>query len=101
MLMQDGVGGLQVRDATGLDRRAARSRALVCNVGDMLERIDAWPVPFDATPGPQRPARDRLSFPFFFDPGWDAEVRPVPDIAAAGPTGRLRRAAGTVPTCTR
>ena len=22
--------------------------------------------------------RDRLSFPFFFDPGWDAEVDPLP-----------------------
>ncbi len=23
---------------------------------------------------------DRLSFPFFFDPAWDAEVLPVPDL---------------------
>jgi isopenicillin N synthase-like dioxygenase len=22
-----------------------------------------------------------LSFPFFFDPGWDADVRPVPEVA--------------------
>jgi len=22
--------------------------------------------------------RDRLSFPFFFDPGWDTEIGPVP-----------------------
>jgi len=24
----------------------------------------------------------RLSFPFFFDPGWDAEVRPLPQRAS-------------------
>jgi isopenicillin N synthase-like dioxygenase len=24
--------------------------------------------------------RSRLSFPFFFDPGWDAEVRRVPEV---------------------
>ena len=28
--------------------------------------------------------RDRLSFPFFFDPSWDAEVRPVPVVDIAG-----------------
>ena len=27
---------------------------------------------------------DRLSFPFFFDPGWDATVRRVPDVDAGG-----------------
>ena len=32
---------------------------------------------------------DRLSFPFFFDPAWDAEVLPVP-LAGEGPTDARR-----------
>lgn len=27
---------------------------------------------------PNRARRSRYSFPFFFDPSWDAEVRPIP-----------------------
>jgi isopenicillin N synthase-like dioxygenase len=60
--------------------------ALVCNVGDMLERITGGR--YRSTPHRARNvgAKARLSFPFFFDPGWDAEVRPVPDVeGAAGP----------------
>ena len=42
---------------------------------------DRRPLPLDPAPGPQHRRGDRLSFPFFFDPGWDAEVRPVPEVA--------------------
>jgi isopenicillin N synthase-like dioxygenase len=34
--------------------------------------------------------RGRLSFPFFLDPGFDAEVPPLPDRAAAADDGARR-----------
>jgi isopenicillin N synthase-like dioxygenase len=87
LLLQDDVGGLQVRSANGWIDVPADPDALVCNVGDMLERMTGGR--YRSTPHRARNAgtRGRLSFPFFFDPGWDAEVVPVPDVAAgmAGP----------------
>jgi isopenicillin N synthase-like dioxygenase len=82
MLAQDDVGGLQVRSATGWIDVPADPDALVCNVGDMLERMTGGR--YRSTPHRARNAgtRGRLSFPFFFDPGWDAEVVPVPAVAA-------------------
>ncbi len=83
MLLQDDVGGLQVRSPTGWIDVPADPDALVCNVGDMLERMTGGR--YRSTPHRARnvASRGRLSFPFFFDPGWDAEVVPVPDVATA------------------
>ena len=60
--------------------------AFVCNIGDMLERMTGGR--YRSTPHRVRNtgACDRLSFPFFFDPGWDAEVRAVPEIAEGART---------------
>ncbi|MGH8977706.1 MAG: isopenicillin N synthase family dioxygenase [Acidimicrobiia bacterium] len=84
VLLQDATGGLEVRTPEGWIDVPADPDAFVCNVGDMLERMTGGryrSTPHRAkNPGPQ----GRLSFPFFFDPGWDAEVRPVPDVATGG-----------------
>ena len=50
----------------------------VCNLGDMLDRMTEGR--YRSTPHRVRAprGRQRLSFPFFFDPTWDAEVQPVP-----------------------
>ncbi len=52
--------------------------SFVVNIGDMLERMTRGA--YRSTPHRVRNTSDvgRLSFPFFFDPAWDAEVRPVP-----------------------
>jgi isopenicillin N synthase-like dioxygenase len=57
----------------------------VVNLGDMLERMTAGR--YRSTPHRVRNTGngDRLSLPLFLDPGWDAEVRPVPN-----PLGRDR-----------
>jgi isopenicillin N synthase-like dioxygenase len=82
VLLQDDTGGLQVCGRSGWTDVPPRADAFVCNVGDMLERMTGGR--YRSTPHRARNpgARGRLSFPFFFDPGWDAEVKPVPVIRA-------------------
>ena len=81
MLRQDGAGGLQVHARNGWIDAPPTAGSFVCNLGDMLERMTAGR--YRSTPHRVRNTSDgdRLSFPFFFDPGWDAEVVPVPAVA--------------------
>jgi isopenicillin N synthase-like dioxygenase len=78
MLRQDRTGGLEVHAPSGWIEASPLPRSFVCNIGDMLERMTGGL--YRSTPHRVRntSADDRLSFPFFFDPGWDAEVLPVP-----------------------
>jgi len=77
ILGQDGHGGLQVGTPEGWVDVPAEPGAFVCNLGDMLERMTSGA--YRSTPHRVRnlSGAERLSFPFFFDPGWDAEVRPA------------------------
>lgn len=79
LLAQDASGGLQVRTPSGewLDV-PAEPDVLVCNIGDMLDRLTEGR--YRSTPHRVRnvSGRGRLSFPYFFDPSWDAEVSPLP-----------------------
>ena len=82
LLAQDDSGGLQVKTPGGWIDAPPLAGALVCNLGDMLDRLTGgW---YRSTPHRVRGSqgRDRLSFPFFFDPAWDAEIRPLPRRAA-------------------
>ena len=79
ILAHDGTPGLQVRGPGGWIDVPAIDGTFVVNLGDMLDRMTGGR--YRSTPHRVRHARgtrDRLSFPFFFDPGWDAEIRPVP-----------------------
>jgi isopenicillin N synthase-like dioxygenase len=78
ILHQDRVGGLEVHRPGGWTRVPPRPGAFVCNLGDMLERLTRGR--YRSTPHRVRNEGDvnRLSFPFFFDPAWDAEVVPIP-----------------------
>jgi len=118
LLLQDDNGGLQVHTPEGVSGacganhghhaeerrhracegapRAAWVEApplpdtFVCNIGDMLERLtNGW---YRSTPHRVRntSGRDRLSFPFFFDPDFSASVPPLPSHAAVRPDGRRR-----------
>jgi isopenicillin N synthase-like dioxygenase len=79
LLAQDDNGGLQIkgRDGVWFDAPPIPG-TLVCNIGDMLDRL---------TRGVYRSAphrvintsgHDRLSWPLFFDPAFDAVVEPLP-----------------------
>jgi isopenicillin N synthase-like dioxygenase len=82
MLLQDDSGGLQVKSRAGWVDAPPLAGSLVCNLGDMLDRMTGGL--YRSTPHRVRNAarRDRLSFPFFFDPNWSAEVRPIPGCAS-------------------
>ncbi len=79
LLAQDDNGGLQVQflDGTWTDVELD-SALLVCNIGDMLERLTGGR--YRSTPHRVRntSGADRLSFPYFFDPSWDATVPTLP-----------------------
>jgi isopenicillin N synthase-like dioxygenase len=90
LLLQDDNGGLQVHTPDGWLDAPPLPDTFVCNIGDMLERLTGgW---YRSTPHRVRntSGRDRLSFPFFFDPAFSASVPPLPDRAAVAPDGRRR-----------
>jgi isopenicillin N synthase-like dioxygenase len=77
MLLQDDVAGLEVRTRAGWVDAPPVEDTLLCNLGDMLERMTGGRYRSTLHRVRIPRARDRLSFPFFFDPAWDAEVHPV------------------------
>ncbi len=86
MLAQDESGGLQVKTPRGNVRGGwieapPLPGTLVCNIGDMLDRLTGgW---FRSTPHRVRntSGRGRLSFPLFFDPDFAAVMQPLPQEA--------------------
>ena len=82
LLAQDDAGGLQVKSPTGWTDAPPIPGTLVCNIGDMLDRLTGGL--YRSTPHRARnvSGRGRLSFPFFFDPGFAAQIVPLPQHAA-------------------
>ncbi len=79
LLAQDDKGGLQIkgRDGVWFDAPPIPG-ALVVNIGDMLDRLTQGlyrSAPHRVT---NTSGRDRLSWPLFFDPAFDAVVEPLP-----------------------
>jgi isopenicillin N synthase-like dioxygenase len=77
ILLQDDSGGLEVRTPHGWLAAPPIPGTFVCNIGDMLDRMTGGV--YRSTPHRVRnPApRDRYSFPFFFDPAWEAHIEPL------------------------
>jgi isopenicillin N synthase-like dioxygenase len=82
ILKQDDAGGLQVKSRSGWIDAPPITGTFVCNIGDMLDRMTGGY--YRSTPHRVRntSGRDRLSFPFFFDPNFCAEVHPI-DLSGA------------------
>ena len=85
LLIEPGKGGLQVEHDGGWIDAPPVEDAFVVNIGELLEvatggvlratrhRVQSPP-----------PGKDRVSVPFFYNPGLDAQI-PVFDVAASGP----------------
>ena len=92
LLGQDGNAGLEVHIPDGgwvaVDARPDR---FVCNVGDMLERLTGGR--YRSTPHRVRntSGAERLSFPFFLDPAWDARVERLPIVDRPSDDGAAAR----------
>jgi isopenicillin N synthase-like dioxygenase len=85
ILHQDDTGGLEVRTPTGWTAAPPIPGSFVCNLGDMLERMTGGL--YRSTPHRVLARRrvGRVSFAFFFDPSWDAEVGVLPLDATPPP----------------
>ncbi|HEY9217213.1 MAG TPA: 2OG-Fe(II) oxygenase family protein, partial [Phenylobacterium sp.] len=81
LLAQDRHGGLEVKTPAGWIEAPPLDGALICNIGDMLERLTAGR--YRSTPHRvmNRSGQDRLSFPLFFDPDFLARMEPLPQVA--------------------
>ncbi len=81
LLAQDDVGGLEVKTPQGWIAAPPIPGTLVCNIGDMLDRLTGGV--YRSTPHRvlNLSGKERYSFPFFFDPAFDAEIVPLPDQA--------------------
>ncbi|MGH7766389.1 MAG: isopenicillin N synthase family dioxygenase [Candidatus Binatia bacterium] len=77
VLKQDMFGGLEIKTKSGWMAAPPLPNSFVCNIGDMLDRMTGGL--YLSTPHRVRneAGHDRLSFPFFFDPNFNAEVRPI------------------------
>jgi len=77
ILKQDNVGGLQVKSKSGWIDAPPIPGSFVCNIGDMLDRMTQGL--YRSTPHRVQnlSTSNRLSFPFFFDPNFNIEVKPI------------------------
>jgi isopenicillin N synthase-like dioxygenase len=77
ILKQDNIGGLQVKSKSGWIDAPPIPGSFVCNIGDMLDRMTQGL--YRSTPHRVQnlSTSHRLSFPFFFDPNFNVEVKPI------------------------
>lgn len=78
ILKQDHNGGLEIKTKEGWIAAPPIPGTFVCNIGDMLDRMTGGL--YRSTPHRVKntSGKNRLSFPFFFDPGFHVEVKPLP-----------------------
>lgn len=95
LLVHDGTPGLEVLGPNGWVDVPADADRIVCNLGDMLDRMTEGRYRSTAHRVRNTSGHDRLSFPYFHDPSWDAEVRALPLTGDPAPDDRASRWDGT------
>ena len=80
ILKQDMSGGLEIKIGGEWVTAPPLENTFVCNLGDMLDRMTGGR--YLSTPHRVRHSgdHDRLSFAFFFDPGFDTRVQPIEGV---------------------
>jgi isopenicillin N synthase-like dioxygenase len=87
LLAQDHHGGLQVCSNGEWIDVPADPYVFVVNLGDMLDRMTRGRYRSDPHRVRNLSGQDRVSFPLFLDPSWDARVSPLPEsVFADDPT---------------
>ena len=84
ILHQDHIGGLAVHTPGGWIDAPPVAGSFVCNIGDMLDRMTGGL--YKSTPHRVKrntSGRDRLSFPLFFDPNFEARVQRIEGLGGA------------------
>ena len=92
LLWQDDIGGLQVHTPDGWVEAAPLPDSFVINIGDMLDRMTGGL--YRSTPHRVRrntSGRDRLSFPLFLDPNFNARVQRIEGLGHAAQDDSARR----------
>ena len=85
ILKQDEIGGLQIKSKDGWMAAPPIKDTFVCNIGDMLDRMTNGL--YRSTPHRvlNTSEKSRLSFPLFFDPDFDAIVKPIAGLQHSNP----------------
>ena len=91
ILKQDHVGGLQIKSRDQWIDAPYIPGTFICNIGDMLDRMTKGF--FRSTPHRVQNVSNssRFSFPFFFDPNFDALIEAIPIDQLMAPTDEKSR----------
>ena len=77
LLATDGTPGLQVNSYGEWIDAPADADLVICNLGDMLDRLTGGRYRSNPHRVRNQEGHDRYSLPFFLDPGWHASVAPM------------------------
>ena len=77
LLATDGTPGLQVNSYGEWLDAPADADLVICNLGDMLDRLTGGRYRSNPHRVRNHAGSDRYSLPFFLDPGWHASVEPI------------------------
>jgi isopenicillin N synthase-like dioxygenase len=80
ILLQDAIGGLQVKSRDEWIAAPPIENTFICNIGDMLDKMTGGI--YRSTPHRvlNTSGKGRLSFPLFFDPGFDTVIERIENI---------------------
>ena len=85
ILRQDSNGGLQIRpqNCDWIDAPPVEN-SFICNIGDMMDRITGGLYKSTLHRVKVQTEKDRLSFPFFFEPSFFSRVQKIEGLADSG-----------------
>lgn len=77
ILKQDHIGGLQIKSKGNWIEAPPMEGTFICNIGDMLDRMTGGYYRSTAHRVINRSSKGRFSYPFFFDPNFEATIKPL------------------------